>query len=56
MAGTPAAGRGVGVCHVVYMYYFKIICLNHIMAFTCSLIMKSMISYVTLLSSDFLII
>ena len=44
---------------MVYMYGFEIIRLNHIMTFSCSLlslIMKNMISYVTLLSSDFLII
>ena len=44
---------------VVYMNCFEIICLNLIMEFTCSLfslIMKSMVSYVILLSSHLLII
>ena len=40
---------------VVYMYHFEIICLKLIMVFAYSLsrlIIKDMISYVTLLSSD----
>ena len=44
---------------MVYMYHFEIIRLNPIMVFSCSLlslIMKSMISYVTSLSSYLLII
>ena len=44
---------------MVYMDRFEIIYLNQIMTFTfslLSLIMKSMISYVTILSLDLLII